>query len=76
MSLRTSFPDGLLLFGGILGATPVGWWFGGLFGALMAAHVAIMVGLLLDLTRRRFCLAAVTLFIVWWPAWLGQWFWE
>lgn len=76
MSLRISFPDGLILFGGILGATPVGWWFGGLYGALMAAHVAIMVGLLLDLTGRRLCLAGVMLFIVWWPAWLGQWFWE
>lgn len=76
VSLRISFSDGLILFGGVLGATPAGWWLGGLYGALMAAHVAILVGLLLDLTRRRFCLTAAMLFIVWWPAWLGQWFWE
>lgn len=76
MSLRVRFPDGLIIFGGLLGATPLGWWFGGLYGTLMAAHVAILLGLLLEPTRRRFCLAAAVVFIVWWPAWFGHWFWE
>jgi hypothetical protein len=73
---RISFLDGLIFFGVLLGGTPLGWWFGGLYGTLMATHVAIILGFLLEPTRRRLGLAAVMIFIVWWPAWLGQWFWD
>lgn len=76
MSLQIRFPDALFVFGGLLGAFPVGWWFGGLYGALMTAHVAILVGFLIEPASRRFWLAALLLIVVWWPAWLGQWFWD
>ena len=73
MSIRLNFPDGLLVFGALLGATPLGWWFGGLYGTLMAAHVAISLGFLIEPTRRRLWLAALLVVVVWWPVWLGQW---
>ena len=73
---RIAFPDSLTAIGVLIGATPIGWSFGGLFGTLMAAHVAIIVGFLLEPTKRRFPLAAVMIYIIWWPFWLGQWFWD
>ena len=76
MSIRVRFPDALIVVGALLGASPVGWWFGGLYGALMAAHVAILVGFLIEPTRRRFWLAALLIVVVWWPVCLGQWFWD
>ena len=76
MVKRIAFPDALIIFGALLGGTPLGWWLGGLYGTLMAAHVAIVVGFLIEPTKRRFWLAAALSFVMWWPAWLGQWFWD
>ena len=76
MLKRINLPDALIVFGGLLGAMPIGWWFGGPYGTLMAAHAAIIVGLLMEPTRRRFWIAAALTFVVWWPVWLGQWFWD
>ncbi|MYF22698.1 MAG: hypothetical protein F4209_08100 [Chloroflexi bacterium] len=73
---RVTFPDSLIVVGGLLGASPFGWWLGGFHGLLGAAHVAILVGFLLEPTIRRFWLAAGFTLLVWWPAWLGQWFWD
>ncbi len=73
---RVTFPDSLIVVGGLLGASPFGWWLGGFHGLLGAAHVAILVGFLLEPTIRRFWLAAAFTLLVWWPAWLGQWFWD
>jgi len=73
---RMTLPDSLIVIGGLLGASPVGWWLGGFFGALGAAHMAIIVGFLMEPTTRRFWLAAGFTFLMWWPAWLGQWFWD
>lgn len=73
---RATFPDSLIVAGGLLGASPLGWWLGGFLGLLGAAHVMILVGLLLEPTARRFWLAAGLTFLVWWPVWLGQWFWD
>ncbi|MCY3786446.1 MAG: hypothetical protein OXG47_06945 [bacterium] len=71
-----TFPDSLIVVGGLLGASPMGWWLGGFHGLLGAAHLAILVGFLLEPTIRRFWLAAAFTLLVWWPAWLGQWFWD
>jgi len=38
--------------------------------------MAILVGFLIEPTIRRFWLAAGFTLLVWWPAWLGQWFWD
>jgi len=31
---RAMFPDSLIVVGGLLGASPIGWWLGGLLGLL------------------------------------------
>ena len=70
-----SFANALIVVGAVLGAT-LGWWFGHPLGILLGAHVAIGAGYLVEPTRRRGWLVAAALVLMWWPLWLGQWFWE
>ena len=75
MTRQIDFPTTLIVGGALLGGT-LGWYFGHLFGFLLGAHVAIAVGFALEPTRRRLGLALGAAFLMWWPFWLGQWFWD
>ena len=75
MSRRINLPDVLIMIGAVIGGT-LGWYFGHLLGLFMAAHVAIIVGFALRPTIRRLGMAAGFAFLMWWPVWLGQRFWD
>ena len=69
-------PNALIVLGVLVGAT-LGWFFGvGSFGFQLGAHVAVVVGFALMPSRRRGAAALVGLAIIWWPAWIGQFFWD
>ena len=69
-------PNALIALGVLVGAT-LGWFFGvGSLGFQLGAHVAVVVGFALLPSRRRGAAALVGLAIIWWPAWIGQFFWD
>ena len=69
-------PNALIALGALVGAT-LGWFFGaGSLGFQLGAHVAVVVGFALMPSRRRGAAALVGLAIIWWPAWIGQFFWD
>ena len=74
MSKQSRFPLYLILGGALVGGT-IGWWFGW-FGFLPGAHLAIVLGVWMEPSRRRLGLAGLAMFLIWWPFWLGQWLWE
>ncbi len=75
MTKHFTLPN-VLVFGGALVGGTLGWWFGHPLGFILGAHVAIIVGVTIQPTRRQLGLALLATFLMWWPAWLGQWFWD
>lgn len=75
MSAQSRFPDVLIVGGALLGGT-LGWWFGHPLGFLLGAHAAIIVGIVSAPSWRRLGLALFLTFLMWWPFWIGQWFWD
>lgn len=75
MARSMTLPNVLVVAGALVGGT-LGWWLGHLLGFILAAHVAILVGFWLAPTRKRLGFSLLMTFLMWWPAWLGQWFWD
>ena len=74
---RDRFPNALIALGALGGAT-LGWLLGPYagIGFLLGAHTAVIVGFAVLPTRRRATAAVLSLLIIWWPVWLGQFLWD